>query len=85
MLTIQPVWTTLLLYKGLFWGVGMEGMMPFLKGRPRYLTDGVTTGKDKFPRRRAFFFSQIRTRNHGNFLIKFYFEEVQPRAKKVDG
>ena len=65
--------------------VGMEGMMPFLKGRPRYLTDGVTTGKDKFPRRRALFFTQIRTRNHGNFLIKIYFEGVQPRAKKVDG
>jgi hypothetical protein len=65
--------------------VGLEGMMPFLKGRPRYLTAGVTTGKEKFPCWRAFFFSQTRTRNHGNFLIKIYFKEVQTRTKKVDG
>ena len=59
--------------------------MPFSKGRPRCLTGGVNSGKDKFPRWRAFFFTQVRTRNHGNFLIKIYFDGVQPWAKKVDG
>ena len=31
------------------------------------------------------FSTQIRSRNHGNFLIKIYYDGVQPRAKKVDG